>query len=338
MATLALVNRFRRQILRQTAAAERELVAAYATIIRDLESEATAVARSIERRREEGEEITPASLAREARLQRLIDQYESEISRINAGMPARIGRLQAEALGLSQEAAAALMLDQGIEGLVRIPSDELARLLGRLGAEGPLGQLFAELGPDAARRAREALITGLGSGENPLVIARRLEDALGGNLARARTIARTETLRVYREGQIAHYNLNADVLSGWMWVAAINNTNPRPCPICIALHGRVFPLTERFFATHPNCRCSAAPVARRTRIDVERGPIWFAQQPDSVQMEILGRAKFNAYKQGAISLPDLVALTSSPHGPGRREVALRDLVGRDAALAFRSIS
>jgi SPP1 gp7 family putative phage head morphogenesis protein len=158
--------------------------------------------------------------------------------------------------------------------------------------------------------------------------------ALAGNMVRALTIARTETLGAYRSAAAITYRANSDVVESWTWQAALGSA----CEICIALHGQVFPLEEEQ-DTHPNCRCTMIPQTRtweslgfpdapETRVELEPGPDWFARQPPAKQLRVLGPGKYAAYKRGEITLADLVQKTRSAFGPGRHTRPLRELVHR----------
>lgn len=216
-----------------------------------------------------------------------------------------------------------------------LPAAQLTELAASLRPGAPLRVLLDELPFDAAKRARETLVVGLAAGDNPRVIARALRTSMGGNLARALRISRTEILGAYRRAAISRYREHSGVLAGWVWIAELG---PRTCAACLALHGTVHPLDEQF-ASHPNCRCTPAPLTKtwaelgvtdpsvkETRFSVaESGEDWFARQPRAVQLRILGPSKLAAYEDDRISLPDLVQPTLSPiWGHGIRERSLRD--------------
>jgi len=61
----------------------------------------------------------------------------------------------------------------------------------------------------------------------------------------------------------------------------------------------------------------------RAAVGVPDGKAWFAKQPADVQIRILGKAKYAAYKAGLISLGDLVGFKDSKKwGPERYEASL----------------
>lgn len=192
-----------------------------------------------------------------------------------------------------------------------------------------------EAGRSIAATVADELVVGLARGENPRRVASRMRAAVRGAgvdplpLSRARTIARTEAMRAYRDAAIATYSQNLEVVKGWTWVAALDR---RTCGSCIAQHGSEHPLDEEM-ATHPSCRCVAAPLVRTWRelgfpsVDepapVEPGAAWFRRQPESVQLAVLGPSKLAAVRARRIALTDLIERSRSPAwGPSTREGSL----------------
>ena len=243
-------------------------------------------------------------------------------------------------LGLTASAAGAVNA-----GLVTYPAQQLRSLTGRLQDGSPISTLAQRYGTDGPLLIRNALIAGVTNGESPLVVARRLRNALGGHYGSMALLARTEMLRVYRDGTLNVYKSNAHLVRGWRWSAALQDST---CPVCWALHGKVFPLTEPF-ASHPACRCSALPVLRpwseinpdlrnvRDLPEPRTGPQVFSKLPEARQRAILGPLNYKAYKQGLIKLPDLVQDTwSSEWGAGRRQRSLISIIGPTKMRGLRT--
>lgn len=337
-------DRFRAELLRRERQAATELVRVYGAVWQRIKQRLDDLGEQIQQARARGEEVSPAWLFQFERLQTLQRQVEAEIREFARFAESRIIAEQHEAVQAAQEHAEALMragLGEPSPGVTvtfaKLPRDAVQDLVGFLQDGSPLRELLDELGPEASQQVRRALVTGVATGQHPTVIARQVRQALGGNLVRALTIARTEVLRAYRESSRRVYEANRDVMEGWIWHSA---ANARTCAFCWSMHGSFHRLDERF-ATHPRCRCAMIPATRswrdlgfrdvpETRAEVTPGPELFARLPEDEQRAILGPAKFAAYQAGRITLEDLRGFRRDPRwGPVGYERSLREvLVGR----------
>ena len=112
----------------------------------------------------------------------------------------------------------------------------------------------------------------------------------------------------YRNAARESWKANEDILGGWQWVAELG---PRTCRACVALHGQIFPLSERGPDDHPNGRCTGAPVTKtwaelgfrdipetRMEIGAGAGENWLRRQPLNVQQHILGQRGQAAWAAG----------------------------------------
>lgn len=201
----------------------------------------------------------------------------------------------------------------------QLPESAIQDVLG-LTRNGPLSALFESIAPAATEQARQAIIDGLALGNHPRLVADALQNALGTSQTRAMTIARTEMLRAYRDANLLTYAENADILDGWVWTAALDDTT---CEVCLAEDGTVYPLSVMFFPSHPNCRCSPSPAVSGEPWGRETGEEWFARQDAATQEGILGPGKFSAYEAGEIALKDMIRVTQSDvWGEGRAVASL----------------
>jgi SPP1 gp7 family putative phage head morphogenesis protein len=305
---LTQAKRFRSDLLRGDSAALREVSASYALSYRYLAAQLEALLREVERRRASGEDVSRAWLQRQARFEILLRQVEAEQRRLAGHANSLITGRQQELVGLASSHAEALLQAAGVgTSFVRLPTEAVEEIVGNLSDGTPLTRLLDKLGPEAAREVREALITGLAAGESPRLVARRFRDALGGSQTRALLIARTETIRAYRNSTQRIYEANSDVLEGWMWLSARSS---RTCVVCWAKDGEVFPVTKPMPA-HVSCRCTMIPLTDKTQADgLGRGAALFAEVDEEAQEKILGVSRFEAYRAGA-SLSDFVTLERS---------------------------
>lgn len=206
-----------------------------------------------------------------------------------------------------------------------------AALIGYSSDGEPLGLLLGQLATKVAANVREELIVGVIRGKGPREIARNVTRASGMAYNRALLIARTESIRAYRTTTLEAFKANP-VVQGWSWQCTYDT---RTCAVCWAMSGSLH-TTDEGLNSHPGCRCTMLPRTVSwqdlgftdipdTRPRVEEGPAVFKRLSPDDQRKILGPSKYDAYRTGRVTLPDLVAPTHSERwGPGLRERSLTD--------------
>lgn len=262
----------------------------------------------IEKERRTDGNAPPILLLQRARLGEILDAVTDEINRASKRLAAIASGSQATAVDIAREQAEeypALQTELGF-----FDGEAVRELIG-VGADGGvLDKWFSNIAKPVRRAMFDALEFGLAAGSSNAAIARDVREAIGGGTARAMTIVRTETNRAYREASRKFYD-EVPAVRGWRWLAALDL---RTCPICWALHGRVFP-TKTKFGTHPNCRCVMVPVLEGEP-GVPTGPELFDQLSDSQKKAILGPGRYELYTRGA-DLKDFVGQVRTPFGVGR---------------------
>jgi hypothetical protein len=289
--------------------------------------------------RERGETIGAGWLYERDRLQTIRAQVERELLTFANSADTLITSEQRAQIALAREhvieqmAAGVPSAGPGVNlSFARLPTGPVQELVGVLANGSPLRSLLNELGPDGAKAVADGLLQGVATGQGTGQIARNIRLGLGGNLARAQRIARTESLRAYRESSRQTALANRDVLRGWRWLC---HHGPRTCMSCIALDGSVHPITERL-SEHPSGRCTAVYLPRGVALDEpETGREWFARQSDEVQGRMMGPSKYRALKDGAITLDDLVAtIHSRAWGLSHHEQSLTGALGEERAREY----
>lgn len=273
-----------------------------------------------------GEDASSGWLLRQEELRTLQRGVGAEVDRLSTQADGATTRAQAEAVTLAQTDARSALLRRAT---FRPPPADVAReLVGHLGDGRPLRALLDTLGPEAARQVRDALVSGVVLGESPGRIARRTRRAFGGSAVRAVTIARTETMRAFRESTRQTFQANAQEVRAWRWKATAGT---RTCAFCWAMHGSEHPLSESL-ASHPNCRCVMEPVLHDEQRAPATGPERFDRLSPERQRLILGPAKHAAYEAGDLGLEDLVG-TRRDREWGRVgwEKSLTSVVGAERA-------
>ena len=299
-----------------------------------------------------GKDPTLARQAKRARMLQLQEDMRAEMLRISAQIQ-HIANQDIQAAVDRAQLDAFTLMKSGINpppghvvgNFNRLPREALENLAGALQPGSPLQRLtLGTLADDAADAVGKALLQGLALGKGPRDIARSARDALGGNMARALTIARTETLRAYREASRQTYAENPRIVKQWMWLCA---KTTRTCAVCWASNGEKFP-TDQPMPTHPNCRCTMVPVtvswADYAAINgipkppegwpegpdlnklVGDGPSLFDKLSEEDKRKILGHSKYEHYKAGNFGLKDLIGKSTSGNwGKSRHERSLNDL-------------
>lgn len=337
----ALARAARAEAIRIDTAASERLMAAYGDVYRALSGELDALTARMTAARRAGKPITPAMLYQEGRLQTLRAQALSQLQQAEGKAIPAVRAAIAEAR--SQAAASAASMVEAVRppGLasstIQLPTAAVGQAVAFTSPATPLAALFADIAPSGAAAIERAIVTGVASGSHPRVVARAVKQAIGGNAVRAMTISRTEIMRAHRAGAIETYGQHPNAIRGWVWVAGLGS---RTCASCWAMSGTEHPIDEPM-ASHPRCRCVAAPLSVRWSdlgIDlpepspVPYGPDVFARSPAATKRSVLGDAKYEAYRRGEVRLEDFVARRHSPTwGASTSEAGLIE-ARRNAAL------
>lgn len=253
---------------------------------------------------------TMGQLARSRRYQALMQQTRDELRKYEDYLEPRIRSGQSDMITLalqhSQQAVNAVATEaQVVVPFNRLPVSAVNSMVGLAGDGSPLRAVLndaARVGPDAMA---QELVNGIALGRNPVAVARRaIRMGLGQSFTRMQTIARTEMLRTYRVTTQTAYE-NSNVVVGYRRLSARDD---RVCPGCLMADGRTYPLGVTF-ESHVNCRCSLVPILRNVSpVQFQTGQEWFRQQPEAAQRAILGRGRFEIWRDGRASLDDMVTV------------------------------
>ena len=340
------VESFRRELLRKERRAASEMVRVYGEAWKRIKADLERLHAEYEGAKARGEKPGPDWIYQYNRARAFRDQVERELLAFAQYAEEKIRKQQWEAIEAAERHAEELTrraLGKPPAGLVidwnRIDRAGVETLLGMTQTDSPLHRLLLSVSREGAKAAEDALVQGMLIGENPRDAAREMRKALGTQLSRALTIARTETLRAHREATRASYQANSDIVKGWIWHSA---TDERTCAMCWAMHGTVHNVDE-ILDDHPNGRCAMAPetatwsqIGRMYGIDlsdlpdanpeIRLGTSLFMQLPAEKQIKILGPAKWAAWKDGKFTLSDLVGRKRSREwGTHRYEKSLAEL-------------
>ena len=343
----AAARKHRRALEKRNADASEAMYQAWRVVLEDLRPRIDAITQRIDDARAAGETVNPAWLYQQARYRELLDasrtrfnQYAYLTEQVATGL---------QSYAATEAISAAYDLVRGAFGvspdplapdiLIRPGAEELKDIVGFLGNGSPLRDLLATFGDQAAEGIGKAITAGVVTGQSPIEIARAIRRAAGIPRTRAETIARTELHRAFRTATQRTFETNADVISGWIWHSAQQR---RTCAACWAMHGTFHPVTE-MLRGHVRCRCAMLPQTKTweeigiegvqdERVTIPLGADLFAQLSAKDQRFILGKTKYDMFKAGEITLPDLATLHKNPvWGDSWQEATIKQ--AREAAEA-----
>jgi SPP1 gp7 family putative phage head morphogenesis protein len=302
-------NESRRLLLEQERKKQLAVLAEFKKIQDRIALEITDLMRAIAIEQKDKGNASPGLLIRQARLRMLLDQVTTEIVKASGRLGIITADAQRQAINVAEVQAAnhaELRAD-----LAFFDSAATRELIGIAGDGQPLAKHFARIAAPVRQKMFDALFFGIAAGKPNESIAREIKQAVADGSVNAMTIVRTETNRAYREATRQFYEETPAVV-GWRWVAALDLTT---CPICWALHGKIFK-TNTKFGTHPNCRCTMVAVFPGDA-KPETGSDRFGKLTIEQQKAILGPRRLDMYYQGA-ELDDFVQPVNTPFGPSRR--------------------
>lgn len=263
------------------------------------------------RRIEAGDPALPGLLHRQRAAQDAQEAIQRELDRLDALVANTTRRMQANAVAGAHQGVTEMVAAQNarIAANLRMPNLRAVESLIGFASDGsPLLDVLASASGGRAEEMTALLARNVALGINPMVTALQMRDQFQTAQIRARTIARTETVRAFREASHLSMEANNDVIDGWIWLSALS---ARTCAACFAMHGTFHPISERL-QDHPNGRCVAAPHVRDTPLPPVNGEARFRQLTEAQQRATLGPARYQAWQDGRVGFTDLVGVRRSP--------------------------
>ncbi len=320
---IALAQKLREAINKHDQIALGRIIGAYGGVWARLQDLADALALEIAGT----EDISRGQVLRLERYKALIDQTERELRRFSGFMETelRTGAQGAISLGTTHARLLMLAARPQLQGTFnQLPRAAIETLLGFLQNDSPLFKRIELLAPSTAEFVSKKLLEGVAVGLGPRQIAGEIRKAMGLGLTDALRMTRTAQLWSYREATRANYIANGDVVDGWIWLADLSGD---PCMSCVAMHGTEHPLTESL-DDHYNGRCSELPkLVGEPPTTEQSGEAWFETLDESKQRELMGDARWQAWKDGKF---EFAALSTSEddevYGSMRVETALEALL------------
>lgn len=302
-----VIRQFKADLLASERSQMREMARRWRTMEVQLTGAIDALAKDVFDLQQQG----PVPVSRIIKLQRytaFFAQAQAENRKYVAYADDLIAKRQAEwgAQGVfnAVDAIKAAYADRGriTIGFNMLPVNAIETMVGLAGDGSPLRTLLKASFEDSVDGLLDTLVKATALGWNPRVTAREMVNGYGVGLQRALNIARTEQLRVYREAARQQYQ-RSGVVSGYQRIATHDD---RVCAACIMAEGTEYRLDESF-EEHPSGRCSLVPIVTGFEpVTWLAGPDWFKTQDEATQRSILGGGAFDAWKDGAFDLPQLI--------------------------------
>lgn len=332
------MREFKAQILAKEDSAMREMAMRWVAMEQAIDGNMAALAQELTEKAQRGQTITRDELYRMDRYKRLRAQVEDQFKQYAAWADPQVARYQ-ETMGMMglDHSNKAIQYSYWGSGILakydRLPVEAVEKQVGVAGNGRPVGELLkARLSFDPRKdnnsldvwsRLVDNLVQGTALGENPRKVASRMKDDLSEGLNKALVIARTEGLRPYRQVTRDQYEYSG-VVQGQKRLCTHDG---RVCAACLADDGARYTLAE-VISDHPQGRCTSVPLVKgMPETTWLAGEEWYSQQPESTQIQILGRDRWEAYRDKAFEFKDLVQRTDHEvWGKGLVPRSLSDLL------------
>lgn len=242
---------------------------------------------------------------------------------------------QAQGVQASTKIASASLEATGLSNFMRPAPEYVAKLIHY--ADSPAFRAtLANYGSYHAQSVVDLIISAASQGTGVDAIVRQVRAYLQV-IPRADAGRTVRTLQLYsaRAGMREIYQMNRDVLKGWIWSSA---RDARTCPSCWSMDGTFHTLDE-MCNDHHSGRCSMAPVTTSMtdweiadlpqRIGGEEA---FSQLSAKEQRGILGPAKYDLWRAGELAWSAMsTTYQNDVYGMMRREATLDEIRSLTAA-------
>ena len=328
------LNEYRARALNREAATRRDLVRRWLRVEDALADKIEALIREVADLRGAGKPFQMQVYSLE-RYQSLLGQAQAEMR--------NYARYAEDLISHEQYLAAVDGLDYGVDSIKAVLSDagisasftrldvEAVNIMAGFAADGsPLSQLLMRAYPETAVRLTDTLVTSVALGRNPRTTARLMREDMAGNLQHALVVARSEQLRVLRVANVRQYQASG-VVQTYRRRAARNEA----CLACLLEDGTEYPVGVQF-GDHPKGRCYAEPALENFPSPyAQSGQEYFEGLDPAAQREIMGDARYEAWRSGDVPLEAMARMHTDPTwGESPQIVPLNQLTGQASGLAM----
>lgn len=273
----------------------------------------------IETIRRNGDATTKRLLILYEQIQSLSDQYQEAIEK----------PLEKELLEFAKHENGfhPRMLKEAVAikyNFVGLSQTKLRRLVKETPIEGLAGKVFnkriAEWSDKVREKVEDGLRVGFLQGETLEQMKTRISKIIRTKKKHVETLIRTSANHVSNQVMAEIAQANNDVVSKLQWRSVLDK---RTSDICITRDGEIYDLQNaKYPPAHPNCRSILVAVTRGagSNDEFKRGrertsmtgnvpadlkyTEWLARQSDGTIKDIIGKRRFELWKQGEIELDD----------------------------------
>jgi hypothetical protein len=261
--------------------------------------------------------------------QSLLSQARRETEQFDRYVAGAIEKEQylawADGIDYGTDSIRALWRSAGLE-MRAFPVLDVERVRAMIGLSGdgsPLYNLLAQSYPQTVLTLTDALTQAIAQGWNPRKTAKEMQAAMTGNLQRALVVSRTEQMRAHRMAAVGQYRTSGVVVR-YQRRAALSG---RTCLACLLQDGRYYELQQQF-SDHPNGRCSCVAVLVDVpEIEMQSGADYLLKLNPSGQRELMGEERYNAWKDGRITLEQMSRIHNHPTwGEAPQIVPMKEMI------------
>ena len=327
---LKFIAQYQMLISKQETKAARDLAKRYKAMYARIAPQVEALAEQIA-----AGEMTAAEVRKLKSLAALETAIQEEFTAFSGYLRTEINPLAVSAAGIGAEYAYTVMRYlTGGRDINQLSPNNIEALLRFLSPGSALYERISKLAGYHTESVIQAILDSVGRGLGPRQVAREImaaaEGAFGGGLVDALRMERTAQLWASRAAAHANYIANNDIVTGWIWIAELDETT---CMSCVSLHGQRFDLDE-VQDDHHNGRCTSIPeIMGQNPIEgLASGSDWFSNLTEEQQQAMMGPGKYEAWKDGKFDISQLSRQNPDDvYGHMRGEVPLKDLVNGEEA-------
>jgi hypothetical protein len=331
-------RQFRRELALESKDSVQRLATSYQRVLKDVNVQLR------ELRVIAGEKgMTTEQLAQEAAFIRLRDKLKNELDGFSKVIRREAEQMQAAGIEAGI-ASGGNTLQTTLGSSWGRPAPTQVQALFNYVDSAPFQENLAQYGDAHVQGIVDRITVGFSQGYGPERIARQISKYTSDfPLADAIRMTRTVGIWSQRQGTMAVYRENADLVSGWIWSCALDE---HVCMSCWAMQGSRHSLDE-ILNDHHLGRCAPVPITKswadlgfgdgsEVTANVPTGEDYFSKLSVAEQKKAMGAARWAAWKDGLFKFDALsTTYQDAVYGEMRKAATLDFLIGTEAAAAYK---